>query len=126
MIDVAKQIEFWRKGAEEDLGVARDLIGRNKVRHGLFFLHLALEKAIKAEVCGATRDLAPRTHNLVRLAELATLPCTQEQVDTLAEMNAFNIEGRYPELLFPPPTPAEAQAYLARAERIWQWLTSRW
>ena len=104
----------------------RELVGRGRVRHGLFFLHLALEKALKADVCRATQDLAPRMHNLVRLAELAGLPCTQEQIDTLAELNTFSVEGRYPELLLPVPTPAEAQAYLARAEGILQWLTSRW
>jgi len=126
MIDVAKQIRFWRTGAAEDLTVARELLGRDRVRHGLFFLHLSLEKALKAAVCLATQDLAPRMHNLVRLAELARLPCTWEQVDVLAELNAFNIEGRYPELLLPAPTPIEAQAYLARAEGVLQWLTSRW
>ncbi len=126
MINVAKQIGFWCAGAEEDLTVARELIGRGRIRHGLFFLHLSLEKALKAEVCRATNDLAPRVHNLVRLAELAGLPCVQEQLDTLAEMNAFNIEGRYPELLLPAPTPDEARASLARAEGIWKWLTSRW
>jgi len=44
---------------------------KNRIRHGLFLANLALEKALKALVCKATRDLAPRIHNLVRLAELA-------------------------------------------------------
>ncbi len=125
MIDMAKQIEFWRTGAEEDLAVARELLGKNRIRHGLFFLHLSLEKALKAEVCRATNDLAPRLHNLVRLAELAGLSGAQEYLDTLAEMNAFNIEGRYPELLLPATTPTEAEAYLAGAERVLQWLSNR-
>ncbi|MBI2876276.1 MAG: HEPN domain-containing protein [Candidatus Tectomicrobia bacterium] len=122
MIDIDKQIAYWQNGAQEDWEVARELIDRGRIRHGLFFVHLALEKVLKAHVCRQTRDLAPRIHNLVRLAELAAINASQEQMDTLAEMNALNIEGRYPESLLPQPTPAEAQAYLARAEEVFQWL----
>ena len=39
-------------------------------------------------------------------------------------MNAFNIEGRYPDALTPALTLPEAQAYLARAEEVFQWLAS--
>jgi hypothetical protein len=34
-----------------------------------FFAHLSIEKALKALVVKATRDLAPLSHNLVLLAE---------------------------------------------------------
>jgi hypothetical protein len=43
--------------------------------------------------------MAPRLHNLVRLYELAALPVDTAKIEILAEMNAFNIEGRYPESL---------------------------
>jgi hypothetical protein len=64
-------------------------------------------------------------HNLVRLTELAGLQLSQEQFDTLAEMNAFNIEGRYPDLSSPPPTTAEAHGYVVQAQRILEWLNNR-
>ena len=73
MIAIDKQIAFWRDSADEDMAVARDLVHRNRIRHGLFFAHLALEKALKPHVCRVTQDIAPRLHNLVRLAELAEL-----------------------------------------------------
>lgn len=44
MIDVAKQIAFWQNGADEDWIVANHLIYTQKIRNGLFFLHLAIEK----------------------------------------------------------------------------------
>lgn len=122
MIDIEKQIEFWRDGAHEDLAVARDLVHRSRVRHGLFFAHLALEKALKVHVCRVVRDLAPRFHNLVRLAELAELNLQSAQLDVLAEMNVFNIEGRYPDTLSPPPSQEEALQYMTRAEEVFQWL----
>ena len=104
--------------------VARELVDGGRTRHGLFFAHLALEKLLKAHVCRQTRDLAPRIHNLVRLAELAEINLRQEQIDVLAEMNAFSIEGRYPESLMPPPSMAEAQDYMARAGEAFGWLTN--
>ncbi len=47
MIDIEKQIGYWRTTAEEDWEVAKDLIKAKKVRHGLFFLHLSIGKNIK-------------------------------------------------------------------------------
>ncbi|MBN1104555.1 MAG: HEPN domain-containing protein [Deltaproteobacteria bacterium] len=122
MIDIDKQIAFWREGAEEDWVVAQDLVNRRHARHGLFFAHLALEKALKAHVCRKTRDIAPRLHNLVRLAELSELGIQPSWRDLLAEMNAFNIEGRYPDTLSPPPSQKEALTYLNRAEEVFHWL----
>ena len=98
---------------------------REKVRHGLFFVHLALEKALKAIVCRVTGDAPPKIHNLVRLSQLARIEPSPVQLDTLAKMNAFNIEGRYSGAIQPSPTLAEVRTYLARAEEAFQWLISR-
>ena len=88
----------------------------------MFFAHLALEKALKAHGCRRINDLAPRMHNLVRLAELAELQLDEKQIDILAEMNAFNIEGRYPEMLTAEPTVEEARRYMRRAREVHTWL----
>ena len=98
MLDIEKQIAYWRSGAADDWRVAQDLVKRREVRHGLFFAHLALEKLLKALVCRRTQDLAPRIHGLVRLAELAGLSFEPNRVELLAEVNAFNLEGRYPDM----------------------------
>ena len=98
--------------------VAQELLERGRLRHGLFFLHLALEKLLKAHVCRQTSDLAPRLHNLVRLAELAELDLPKTCMDTLAEMNPFAIAGRYPDALSPLPTPEETRGYADRAQEV--------
>ncbi len=121
MVDIPAQVAYWRSGAEEDWLVAQELLARSRVRYALFLTHLALEKALKAHVCRQTQDLPPRMHNLVRLAELAGLKLTQGQLEVLAEMNAFHVEGRYP-FMPAPPTLAEAQGYFARAAGVFQWL----
>jgi HEPN domain-containing protein len=125
MIDIEKQVAYWRSGASEDWQVATELIRRKRLRHGLFFAHLAIEKALKAHVCRHTQDLAPRMHNLVRLTELAELQLADKQIDVLAEMNAFNLEGRYPEMLTPEPTVEEARRYIRRAKEVYTWLMSQ-
>jgi HEPN domain-containing protein len=101
-----------------------DLIERGRIRHGLFLAHLAVEKTVKAHVCRVTGGLAPMIHNLVRLAEAAGLDITDEQRDLMAEVNEFNIEGRYPEMLMPVPTQAEANQYRARIGELLQCLNN--
>ena len=125
MIDIDRQIDYWREGAKEDWTVGLELVSSNRTRHGLFFIHLALEKLLKAHVCRHTQDLAPRVHNLVRLSEIAGIDLSETQIDVLAELNAFNLEARYPEFGIPPATLAEAQNYIKRAGEIFEWLTKQ-
>jgi HEPN domain-containing protein len=51
MVDIVKQIVFWRDSAKEDWAVARQLVDNDHIRHGLFFAHLTLEKTLKALIC---------------------------------------------------------------------------
>jgi HEPN domain-containing protein len=125
MVDISQQVVYWRNGAEEDWEVANQLVNSGKTRHGMFFAHLALEKLLKAHICKKTEKLAPKIHNLVRLAEIAQLPLKSQDLDTLAEMNEFNLEGRYPITFVSPPTKKESQAYMKRAKGIFEWLTQK-
>ena len=118
MINIQKQIEYWHQGSQEDWAVAQELVDRGRVRHGLFFAHLALEKILKAHVCAKTQDLAPRTHNLVHLAEIAGLALGKAQGDTLAEMNEYASEGRYPDLMVSTTTVEEARGYMKRCQEV--------
>jgi len=116
MVDISQQIAYWRAGAAEDWEVAQQLTDSGKIRHGLFFAHLALEKLLKAHICKHTEKLAPKLHNLVRLAEMAELDPAAEHLDALAEMNEFNLEGRYPITYVAPPTQKEASDYIRKQE----------
>jgi len=83
MVDIAKQIVFWRDSAKEDWAVARQLVDNG---------HMSTET---------------------------------KYVDILAEMNAFHIEGRYPESLTMPPTKEDALIYITKAEKVYQWLMNQ-
>ncbi len=121
-IDIEKQVAYWRVSAEEDWDVGRSLVEQGKTRHGLFFLHLALEKALKAHVCRATQDFAPKIHSLRQLSGLSGLPITEANADFLAVFDRFDIAGRYPGTLGPPPTPDEARSRQSKAQEVFSWL----
>jgi HEPN domain-containing protein len=125
MIDTNKQITYWQESAKEDWEVALELVSNNRSRHGLFFAHLALEKILKALVCKETNELAPKIHNLIRLAELAKINLPTEQFNLLTDMNPFNLEGRYSDSLNTPPTKEETQAFMNRTEEVFIWLMSQ-
>ena len=122
MVDISEQIRYWKTGAQEDWEAAGVLVESGKIRQGLFFAHLALEKLLKAHVCRQRQEIAPRIHNLVRLAERAGLEVEDEILDTLAVMNEFNIEGRYPLNHVEPPKTNEASEYMSKAKEVYQWL----
>ena len=84
----------------------------------MFFAHLALENILKALVCRRTQDVPPRIHNLTRLSELAGLKPSGQQADVLADMNQFNLEGRYPEFY----ALQEAREFMARSGEVLAWL----
>ena len=79
LIDVEKQVAYWRKGSGEDMEAAEVLLESGKIRQGFFFAHLALEKMLKAHVTRQTADVPPRIHNLVRLGNLSGLELSLEQ-----------------------------------------------
>ena len=124
-MDVQKQVDYWRNGSEEDIEAARSLLEKKHVRHSLFFAHLALEKMLKALVTRETCNVPPRIHNLVRLAEIAGLRLTPEQVDFLRKFNVYQLEGRYPQALPALPDLKTARLRLSQAKDMQQWLKTQ-
>jgi HEPN domain-containing protein len=125
MIDVSGQIQYWRSGAIEDWEVAVELLNAGRTRHGLFFAHLALEKLLKAHVCRTTRDLAPRIHTLLRLAERTDLSLSESQRVFLARFDQYQLEGRYPDMLPVAPDIKTARNEVRQAQEVLEWLIQR-
>lgn len=100
-----------------------DLVTDGRVRHGLFFAHLALEKILKAHVCKRIGSAVPKTHDLLRLVSLAGISLSAEQKAFLARFGRYQIEGRYPEMLEPEPSMTIAAAEMRSAEELLTWLT---
>ena len=122
MVNIEKQIQYWETGAVEDWQVAVELVEMGRTRHGLFFAHLALEKLLKALVCRATQDLAPRMHALLRLSECAGVDFSEPQRVFLARFDRYQMEGRYPDALPVPLDIAAARTELQQAQEMFAWL----
>ncbi|HCO93358.1 MAG TPA: hypothetical protein DIU00_05310 [Phycisphaerales bacterium] len=122
MMNIPKQTEYWVRNAEEDFEVGSNLIKAGKARHGLFFVHLAMEKMLKACVCKNQNKTPPKIHNLINLYRLTGLEANTERQDALGALNRFCIEGRYPEEWPVIPDKKESQRYLIMAEQLIEWL----
>jgi HEPN domain-containing protein len=121
-MDVEKQIEYWEESSDEDFAAAQSLLEKGHLRHSLFFAHLALEKMLKAHVTKRTKDIPPRIHNLIRLAELANIRLDTEQEQLLREFGVYQLEGRYPDSEEIPLDPGFAEEEISRAKRMLSWL----
>ena len=125
MIDLKKQIDYWTKGAEDDLLIADLLIRERKILHGLFFCHLVIEKAIKAHVVKKTRDVAPRSHNLNYLSEKADLDYDEETEIFLGILMKYQLQGRYPDYNPVKPDNLRVIEYFEKTKSLFQWLIER-
>ncbi len=124
-MDVDKQITYWRNGSKEDWEVAMELVNSSRVRHGLFFAHLAIEKMLKAHVCRETKATPPKTHNLLRLAERTNLPFSDEQKRFVARFDRYQMEGRYPGAWTSTPDKKTAVREINTAKEFLTWLTKK-
>jgi len=125
----AQQVElFWRTRSQEDFDTARSLFELKKYTYALFFCHLAIEKLLKALVVKKTSDNAPYDHNLQRLAEDAGLQLSDAIRQNFAEINTFNIKGRYDDFkskFYEKATKEYTEKYLAETEQILIWLKTQ-
>jgi HEPN domain-containing protein len=125
MINVDKQIEYWRGSAESDIETALLLIQSSKTVEGLFFCHLAIEKILKAYYVKHTKELAPKTHKLQYLAEQSSIELSNEQKDFFGVLMQFQIEGRYPEFFPPKPSKKDAMDLFTQTQNTLQWLIQK-
>jgi HEPN domain-containing protein len=124
-MDVQKQVEYWKRSAEEDFAAAESLLEKGHVRHCLFFAHLAIEKMLKAHVTRKTNDIPPRIHSLLRLAEIADLKLDPEQQQFLREFGVYQLEGRYPDSEESVIPSSLVKEEIAGASRMLSWLTKQ-
>jgi HEPN domain-containing protein len=125
MIDIKKQIEYWTKGAEDDLLTAGLLIREKRILHGLFFCHLVIEKAIKAHVVRTYGEVAPRSHNLIYLSEKTDLAFDNETEIFLGILMKYQLQGQYPDYNPNLPDILKVNEYLEKTKTLLEWLKER-
>jgi HEPN domain-containing protein len=124
-MDWQKQEQHWQSVSVEDMEVAEELLQKGRARYGLFFGHLAMEKALKRLIVRDKHEMPPKIHNLLWLAEKAGIVLDQKQQKLLSGINKFQIEGRYPDMLGPAPSKVEAERIFAEMKEAWTWLLKR-
>ena len=125
MINTDKQIEYWIEGAKNDLDAAELLIKNEKYLHGLFFCHLAIEKATKAFVVKETNEVPPRSHNLIYLSEKANLFLGEEFTMFIGVLMKYQLEGRYPDYQPELPTSEMTNDYFLKTKKLLLWLENQ-
>jgi HEPN domain-containing protein len=123
-----KLVEHWKNGSREDLESSRIILFEGKrYAPAMFYLHLALEKALKSYCVEKFKEHAPFTHNLPVLLEKLEWEVSDEHAADLAEINQFNTLGRYPdfkESVQSKFTKAYVESYFQKGEVLWKWIMS--
>lgn len=93
-----EHINYWAKQVDEDFDCAIVLSHAKHFAQSLFWAHLALEKLTKALWIKKNEgNTPPFVHNLLRLITQTNEYFSEEQLQFINEMNAFQIKGRYPD-----------------------------
>ena len=120
-----KQINYWKQSAQKNFSAAQTLFDGKHYDGSLFFCHLSLEKYLKGLVVEKTKKAAPYIHDLTKLAELAGLNLTDEQIKIFRIITTFNIAGRYPEIkhdFYKRCTKEYTAEYLQITKKLLVWL----
>jgi len=88
-------INIWTEGAVDALDTCDKLFDSKKYHHALFFLHLALEKIIKALYICKIDDSPPFIHNLKLLVKKTKTKLSEKEAKQLDEISEYNVTARY-------------------------------
>lgn len=127
-MNVSEVVQYWLESAEDDWPVVEHLMSSGDYHYALFFAHLHTEKLLKALVVAVTEEHAPRTHNLLVLAERAGLTLSDEGRQQLVRFTGYNLETRYPEdraLLRERYSRQYAEAEIVTVREVGSWLKSQ-
>lgn len=125
MFNKEKQIKYWKDTSLSDIDTAKILIEKGKTIEGLFFCHLSIEKILKAHYVKKNQDFAPKTHNLKFLLDKTDLELNNEQLNHIALLMLYQIEGRYPDKFPPKITIEKANDYFNITKSLLSWLTKK-
>ncbi|MFH1004789.1 MAG: HEPN domain-containing protein [Bacteroidota bacterium] len=91
-------IHYWKTTADKDWKAMHSLFKSKHYVHALFWAHLVLEKLCKAHwVKDHESNHPPKIRNLIYLMDNIELSADAAQRAFLEKMNAFQLEGRYPD-----------------------------
>ncbi len=125
-----KEIEnYWVASSDDDMETSKVLFVKRKYVQSMFFLHLSVEKILKALYVRKNNAEAPFGHNLQILAQKTPdVPFEKEHLETLAKMTTFNITARYDDYkrsFYKICNEDFADKYLRIGQEMIKWLKSQ-
>lgn len=93
-----KKAEYWLELADYDFDTAIAMLETKRFLYVGFMCHQCIEKVLKAVLSTQNKEMPPKIHNLIRLAEMCGMfdKMNAEQKKTIFLLNPLNIESRYP------------------------------
>jgi HEPN domain-containing protein len=124
-----KYVSHWLERSRYDLDTAKAMLDAGRYLYVAYMGQQAIEKLLKAIIAQLGKENLP-IHSLNRLAERAELRAglTDEQVDLLAELTAYNIEARYgdyKESLSEVIDAEKAKILYDRTRELFRWLCAK-
>jgi HEPN domain-containing protein len=124
---MADAAEKWAAQSLYDIETAKAMLDAGRYLYVLFCCQQAVEKMLKALIAKRTRELPPRLHNLMRLAEVASLTIPEDTAHLFRRLTDFYIASRYPEELEAATWNVDSsqvqQTYVA-TEEVLRWLSA--
>lgn len=116
----------WLNRARYDLNTAEAMFNSRRYLYVAFMCQQSLEKILKAIIIEKGKE-ALRTHNLVRLAEIAQIyyAMTDEYQNFLADLTPFAVESRYGDYrrrLSEIINKKMARVYLEKSKEMFKWI----
>jgi len=117
----------WAERALYDLDTAKAMLDSGRYLYVLFCCQQSIEKQLKAIIAERTQEFPPRIHQLVRLAEKASLELTEDQTKFLRKLSSYYIQTRYPEDIADIGKGVDlnlAKMYYEGTKEVFEWLSS--
>ena len=122
-------MNYWIESSDEDYNVMLDLKEKNRNTYCLFFGQMVIEKLLKALYAKNNKGApyAPKTHDLLYLAEKLNIELTEEQEVTLNEITTFNLRTRYDDYkreFYDKCTDEYTEEQIKKIEEVKVWIES--
>lgn len=124
------KVSYWVELSDYDFDTAVAMLDTKRYLYVGFMCHQSIEKLIKAVLSSQADEIPPKVHNLIRLAEKASLlnKMSDTQKKTLFLLNPLNIESRYPsykETLLKQLTDDKCSEIINQTKELTQWIKTQ-
>lgn len=125
MAKIEESTQEWLSISDYDLKTAKAVLDAGRYLYVAFLCQQAIEKLLKAVFVHNTKEMPPRTHNLVYLIDKLRLEVSEQQVKLFSQLNQYYLESRYPGeriRLAEEMNNTKAEYLYTRTEEAWECL----